>query len=400
MLRMQRIRSVSVAGLCHAVRSPPCDVPVVVVGRRGHPKTRTTRTASTQTPPADARPYGEGVSTKNAPSPEAVSAGLRRWLGERFGGEVTDVEAPGTISGGFDFWIYVLHLRGPALPARWTQPLVARIPPTPERFRLLEHESRLQGWCAEHGYPAPGVLAVLSPGEVFDSPAQVVERVPGGTMTDAMTKSPWRLPRLLDRMGALQAQLHALPVPDWATTGPDWSLAARRLGLVRFLLDQISHPELASGLEYVERLIPLLDGGERLICHGDFHPMNLLVEGARTSVIDWTDAGIGDRHGDIARTAWLFRFASVAAPRRAERALLRSVAPLLARGYLASYRRRRPFDPDRLRLWMPLHLLHAWAMLEADEMGLFGPSRAGHQVRPGLSAWARGEFLLSTRALP
>jgi aminoglycoside phosphotransferase (APT) family kinase protein len=170
---------------------------------------------------------------------------------------------------------------------------------------------------------------------------------------------------------------------------------------VRFVLDRVSHNELAVGLAAVEdRILPLLDDGDPRICHGDFHPLNVLVDDDRTSVVDWTDAGIGDRHADIARTAWLFRLASVAAPRPSERAVLRSIAPVLARRYLASYRFHRSFDPDRLRLWMPLHLLHAWAMAIADESELVGPSRAGREFRPGLSAWARAQFTSSIEALP
>ena len=175
-------------------------------------------------------------------------------------------------------------------------------------------------------------------------------------------------------------------------------MAERRLALVRFVLERHSHPALALALEQVERLRPSLDVADPVLCHGDFHPMNLLIDGDDTTVIDWTDAGIGDAHSDIARTAWLFSFAAAAAPRRAERSVLKPVAPWLSRRYLASYRRHRPVDPDRLRLWMPLHLLHAWAMVVADEAELIGPSRAGHDMRPGLSGWLSQQFSLTTAA--
>jgi aminoglycoside phosphotransferase (APT) family kinase protein len=340
------------------------------------------------------------MPVQSPPSPRRVSAELGKWLGDRFGGQVREVESPGRASGGFDFWIYFLHLEGSCLPAEWTGPLVARMSPTPERFALLERESRLQSWSAKHGYPTPRVLAVLEPGELFDSPVQIVERVPGHTMTTAMTTRPWHIPRLLDRLAGLQARLHVLTVPDWTGPGSEWSLAERRLGLVRFVLDRVAHSEIASGLERVEQLLPLLNVADPVICHGDFHPMNLLVDGDTTSVIDWTDAGVGDRHGDIARTAWLFRFASVAAPRRAERVVLRPIAPVLSRRYLSFYRRHLPVDVARIQLWMPLQLLHSWTMAVVDELELSGPSRADNELQPGLSEWAKEQFLLSLEALP
>jgi aminoglycoside phosphotransferase (APT) family kinase protein len=263
----------------------------------------------------------------------------------------------------------------------------------PERFPLVEREARLQAWCADHRYPAPDVVALLAPGEVCDSPVQIVQRAPGNTMTAVMTSRPWRIPHLIGQLGALHARLHRLPVPDWATAGTEWSVVDRRLALVRFVLDRVSHPGLAAGLEQVQTLQPRLDVADPVVCHGDFHPTNVLVHHREAAVIDWTDAGIGDAHSDIARTAWLFRFASVAAPTRAERSVVRATAPLLARGYLNAYRHERPVEPERMRLWMPLHLLHTWAMTVADQEELVGPSRAGKDFRLGLSEWARQQFL-------
>jgi hypothetical protein len=66
---------------------------------------------------------------------------------------------------GFDFWVYGLHFAGVGLPERWGAPLVARIAAMSSRFLLLERESRLQGWVAEQGYPAPAVLELVPPGE-------------------------------------------------------------------------------------------------------------------------------------------------------------------------------------------------------------------------------------------
>jgi len=53
-----------------------------------------------------------------APSPEEVSSALRQRLAERLPGEVTDVEVPVRITGGFGFWIYGLHFGGAGVPAQ------------------------------------------------------------------------------------------------------------------------------------------------------------------------------------------------------------------------------------------------------------------------------------------
>lgn len=91
--------------------------------------------------------------------------------------------------------------------------------------------------------------------------------------------------------------------------------------------------------------------------------------------------------------------AAVGAPRAGERAGMRLLGPYLARAYLSSYRRQAPIDNERLRLWLPLHLVHLWAMIVADEAGLRGPSRAGQSFGPGLGSWARREFRAAMKAV-
>jgi aminoglycoside phosphotransferase (APT) family kinase protein len=41
--------------------------------------------------------------------------------------------------------------------------------------------------------------------------------------------------------------------------------------------------------------------GDRL-CHGDFHPMNVLGEAAQPYIIDWADAHRGDPAADVCRS--------------------------------------------------------------------------------------------------
>jgi aminoglycoside phosphotransferase (APT) family kinase protein len=313
-------------------------------------------------------------------------------LAGRFSGEVADVATPIKISGGFDAWVYGMHFAGMGLPAPWAAPLVVRIPAVPERFVLLERESRIQAWVAAQGYPAPPILELVRPGELFEFPVQVMKRMVGTTMAEAMTSAPWRAFQYVGQLAVSHASLHRVPVPEWVDTGSEWTLADDRLRLARYLVSNISPPGLEEALERTERLMPLLEMPGPVICHGDFHPANLIIDTDWLSVIDWTHAGIGDRHGDVAWTAWLFHFAAVAAPQYTQRLALRVLAPALSRAYLSVYRRHLRIDNARLRLWMPLNLLFAWAIIAADEQEVFHPSRAGRDFRAGLATWIRNQF--------
>ena len=46
--------------------------------------------------------------------------------------------------------------------------------------------------------------------------------------------------------------------------------------------------------------------GDRL-CHGDFHPINVLGQNSRSMVIDWPDACCGDPAADVRRSYLLLK---------------------------------------------------------------------------------------------
>lgn len=50
----------------------------------------------------------------------------------------------------------------------------------------------------------------------------------------------------------------------------------------------------------LDRLDALPDGDR--VCHGDFHPFNVMVDGATLTIIDWPDATCGPPAADVART--------------------------------------------------------------------------------------------------
>jgi aminoglycoside phosphotransferase (APT) family kinase protein len=60
--------------------------------------------------------------------------------------------------------------------------------------------------------------------------------------------------------------------------------------------------------EHAVRVLDALPDGDRL-CHGDYHPGNVLVAADRVGVIDWANAACGVPEADHARTVLLLRWA-------------------------------------------------------------------------------------------
>ena len=324
--------------------------------------------------------------------PGAVGAATAGWLAGRLGTDVRLAEPPTRAGGGQDTTIHLVRFAGDGLPDEWARPLVVRIHPSPGRLDRARREAAIQAFCADHGYPCPRVLVTLAPGELLPLPVQVVERVPGVTMLAAVTGRPWSVGRLLDTLGRLHARLHALPLDGFPVTGEGARHQARgRLNLPRDVVaDRGAHvPGLAAALGRVEALLPRLDRDELAVCHNDYHPLNVLVDGAEAHVVDWTDAGPGDPHGDVARLLVLLRAAAAGAPRAPGRALLRMAEPWVVRRYLRAYRREAPapLDAERLALWEPVQLVHDWARAAliagmgedppGDRAGPTGPAGAG-----------------------
>jgi uncharacterized protein (TIGR02172 family) len=86
----------------------------------------------------------------------------------------------------------------------------------------------------------------------------------------------------------------------------------------------------------------------RILCHGDFHPGNVLVEEDKFFVIDWADATLGQPLADVTRTILILEGLAAAEP---------SLAPLVNNfktAYLENYFALRPGSEKDLVLWRPV----------------------------------------------
>ena len=294
--------------------------------------------------------------------PQAVALAVAQWASQRFGGSV-DVVSASALAGGFDNFVHALRLDGGALPPDWRADLVVRVAPSEDRREVARTETAIQNWCADLGFPAARVLALLDRDWTLALPAQIARRAPGTTMLAALSAAPTRARAQMRLLAALHAQLHELPVANWPAPGARAVTAQRRLALVRTRAE-IPDAQLGLALTRVERALAALTPSPPVVCHGDFHPLNVMVDGSGAAfVIDWTDANLDDRHADVARTVALLRSAAVAGGSSSERVLLAVVGPILASAYLRAYRRLLPVDRDRLRRWEAVHLVNGMAQI-------------------------------------
>ena len=340
--------------------------------------------------------------------PGEIAAATLEWIRENVpGARDADWDAPlAPASGGMTTFIWFGRLRGGELPDAFRAPLALRVFGDVGEDVTLERESAVLAFVAARGFPAPAPLAtVVSESEnPVGLPWMVLPRLPGVPLLTVVAKAPWAAPARMRELAAIQAQLHAIPI-DGApldTTGP---LVDRWFAERGPEIEGLGDARADAVYETLRRRAGIVRDEAPVMCHGDFHPLNVLScrtdAGWRHAVIDWTDAVLGDRHFDVARTLALFRVAAIAAGSTVERVALQVAAPGLARTYRRAYERVHPLDADRLAYWSAAHFLRGWAQITQLHRGAYESTRADADAIPLTVADAvLGRAQRAVRALP
>ena len=248
-------------------------------------------------------------------------------------------EPPVAISGGYDTEILAFRLR--RAPAEWSRPLILRrLRPEYDPTRALR-ERDIQNAVAGLGFPAPRVLAASADPGALDGAFLIMERMPGRPMLEV------RKIGVAAVLARTQLRLHALDA------GPLLRVAMTFDGLLDQFGQRIAGRPIAGLGEAFDWLTAHRpDEAERpVICHGDFHPQNILMEGnVVTGVIDWPNALVAHPAYDVASTRIILGLVPLELSMlpAVARVLASAVRPLLLARYLAGYRRGRPVDDRTL----------------------------------------------------
>jgi Ser/Thr protein kinase RdoA (MazF antagonist) len=173
----------------------------------------------------------------------------------------------------------------------WGSNAVAKVPlpGTPEGW--IRFEANYATTVSQSDLPVPRVLGIE---RVNGREVSIFERVNGPTMWESLLAEPTRAPRFGEQLAELHLQVMSV--------APLITLPSQHARVVAKLREAArSH-----GHHFTELIdaIPT-STSTAVLCHGDFHPKNIILAPSGPVIVDWFDACRGDALGDIARTSLL-----------------------------------------------------------------------------------------------
>jgi aminoglycoside phosphotransferase (APT) family kinase protein len=223
-------------------------------------------------------------------------------------------------------------------------------------------------------FPRPAIdneyLVCRSIGSVVDIPkayqrltvagrdAIIFDLIRGESGFEHLFRNPWSIGGFAREFAAIHAKIHSTTVPDDV---PEMqSILVRNINLH----DHLTLETKTKIMKYLDRL----PGGNKL-CHGDFHPENILMSGGKPFVLDWMTATRGNPLADVARTSILLKWAEPGPGIPSVlKILLGGIRRRFHRHYLSEYQRLTGAKRDAIDDWeLPVLSARLMEWLPASE---------------------------------
>jgi aminoglycoside phosphotransferase (APT) family kinase protein len=286
------------------------------------------------------------VTSPDNPTTDGLLAALRRHTNQPTMGWAVP---PAPLAGGFWAEMYAVQVSDP--PPELEGRLVARIMPDPDTAAF---ETAVQRHLTRCRFPAASIRCADGPSSDLDRAWSLMDFAAGQPLlsglraSTAIKQAPTLLRRLPDLLADAASTLHHCRLD-----GLDSELVGltSRLDIHDFLqriaahADAIGRHDLALTAKRLARTAP----DSRVICHGDLHPFNLLVDGDRWTLIDWSSAVVADPHYDLAFTTLMLANSPLGGPAPI-RAVTRMIGRRVAERFLRTYEQRTGRSVDAVRL--------------------------------------------------
>jgi thiamine kinase-like enzyme len=180
--------------------------------------------------------------------------------------------------------------------------------------------------------------------DLNESKGILLDYIPGRSMLQNLASKPWTVPSYSKKMAQLHFKMHQIKI-----ISEYHNIAA----LKESLADKISRVSLLTSREItsiLSHLSNLKDGSS--ICHGDFHPDNIMISEDRLITLDWITARIGNPLADVARTWLLLTMGTLPDNKNTfEIFLAKHLRDLFCRSYVQEYKMLSNFLTEEFEAW-------------------------------------------------
>lgn len=226
----------------------------------------------------------------------------------------------------------------------------------------IQYEQMIARAVHASGVRSPAVRELIN---VQGRNGLVYERVAGASMLETFQRRPWRAAPLGRTLAELHAHMHACvfeaKVPDQR------GRLQRKIGRA----DALPTPLKTALLNSLHSLPE-----NNRVCHGDFHPANVLMDENDAVIIDWIDASRGNPLADVARTSIVILGA--VASSQVPNPVLKMLVRVFHSAYLKQYFHLHPGGEEECRRWLPIvagarlseniHELEKWLVEQAGKI--------------------------------
>lgn len=158
----------------------------------------------------------------------------------------------------------------------------------------IEKEYLLSKKVEELGLPVPKVGGMV---EEDQRTGILYEKIEGSSMLGEIQKKPWKADQYAKLLAEIHYKIHRTKIEGDCIQ--DYKKTMEQNILRTDLLSEAKKQEILLNLKQ-------LPEGDAL-CHGDFHPGNVIMNGGKPVVIDWMLAVSGNPAADVARTLLLLK---------------------------------------------------------------------------------------------
>ncbi len=213
----------------------------------------------------------------------------------------------------------------------------------------IEKEFRINKDIERLGLPIPKAEEII---EYNGRTGIVYERVFGESMLKLIAIKPWRARQLVKHLVDLQYEMHQCKAENLSSykEALEWNI-----NHTNALTDDVKRTIL--------QILDQLPEGD-FLCHGDFHPGNVIRTKENYVLLDWMTAASGVPSMDVARTVLLIKDSALPGDIPIiVKAIIGSMRARMLKNYLRYYKKRSGLtqaEIDRWRLPMIAARLTEW----------------------------------------